>query len=650
MNLNVSEIINKVNMILKNRLNWVLKFCLLTLFLSNTTAWGQFLKTSSLADNQESNLLNKAKKSEVRTTACSGFFEATDPAQSFLVSFKHIGRVNKFSDEINQIKVEKTRKKKASTLPQYDLKSRTANTPKVGKNFEGNIFNGGAPPDNTIAISENGIIVSAVNANVAYYNTNGSLLWYGSFWDIFKDPSLTEIIYDPIVMYDAQEDKFIFIAIHGFTSEKSKVLIAFSKTNNPVEGWYTYSLSGNPFNNACWLDFPKLGISNNEVFITGNLFNDFTGFNEAVIYQITKNDGFAGLPLEWIIWSDIPDIISTIIPASYGQDGNYGPGLFFVCQSPGSGNAVNLIEISNDLSNNPQLLEKEIFKGEYGPSGFAQQLGTDVELITGDCRILNAFYLNGIIHYVFQSEFGSSNLTAVNYNRLNVATLSNTSYLFSKPNTDCAFPSVASYAIEPTDKTVAICYLNSNATIYPETRVVVCNDAGAWSNDVVVKRGNNFVDAFAFEGFVRWGDYSGITYKKNLTTPEVWLSGCYGSTQTLFSTNYKCFETWIAQITDSDITTSVEETQYNNLNGIKVYPNPITDIFKIEFNVQDFTNVSINIYDISGKSVVVLFNGNLKKGLNLFSFNKSALEKGIYMLSVQDSSGKKLQTARILVE
>jgi hypothetical protein len=166
----------------------------------------------------------------------------------------------------------------------------------------------------------------------------------------------------------------------------------------------------------------------------------------------------------------------------------------------------------------------------------------------------------------------------------------------------------------------------------------------------VVKRGNNFVDAFAFEGFVRWGDYSGITYKKNLTTPEVWLSGCYGSTQTLFSTNYKCFETWIAQITDSDITTSVEETQYNNLNGIKVYPNPITDIFKIEFNVQDFTNVSINVYDVSGKSVVVLFNGNLKKGLNLFSFNKSALEKGIYMLSVQDSSGKKLQTARILVE
>jgi hypothetical protein len=197
-----------------------------------------------------------------------------------------MGGALKLSSDVIELKKSKTKNRSvSSSSSKIDARTTKSNkVPVVTKSFEGNLFNGGAPPDNSLAISNGGLIVSAVNANVIVYNTTGSLLWFGSFWDIFKNPALTEIIYDPIVMYDSEADRFVFIAIHGFSSVKSKVLVAFSKSNNPVEGWYTYELSGNPFNNNCWLDYPKLGISNNEIFITGNLFNDFTGFNEAIIF------------------------------------------------------------------------------------------------------------------------------------------------------------------------------------------------------------------------------------------------------------------------------------------------------------------------------------------------------------------------------
>ena len=606
-------------------------------------AHAQHLKTNSRTNNK--NQISTAKVSEVKTSTCTGLSIPTSE-NSFMLSINRMGGALKLSSDVIELKKSKTKNRSvSSSSSKIDARTTKSNkVPVVTKSFEGNLFNGGAPPDNSLAISNGGLIVSAVNANVIVYNTTGSLLWFGSFWDIFKNPALTEIIYDPIVMYDSEADRFVFIAIHGFSSVKSKVLVAFSKSNNPVEGWYTYELSGNPFNNNCWLDYPKLGISNNEIFITGNLFNDFTGFNEAVIFQITKNKGYVGQTLEWVTWSDIPGTVSTIIPASYGQDGNYGPGLFCVTQTPGRGNEVTLLEITNEINANPQLLADEINKFDYGPGGFAQQAGTDVQLITGDCRILNAFYLNGVVHYVFQSDFSSTNFTGINYNRLNVTTLVNTSFSFGQTGFDFAFPSIASYAINENDPTVAVCFLSSSATIFPETRVVICDENGNWSDDVLIKKGNNFVDAFAFEGFVRWGDYSGIAYRKNNAIPEVWLSGCYGSTQTLFSVNYKCFETWIAQLSD----TPLNAEQEFEANSAVVYPNPVVDFYSVDFTLSNKEKVSITLTDVAGNPVKTLFNGDLKAGKNLLTFNKNALSSGLYVLKISTQT-KVVHTAKLIV-
>jgi hypothetical protein len=573
------------------------------------------------------------KSSKIKTQECSGLALAENIITPWFINIKNTQKKHSFEYSVDSIKSIKTKLKISSLNSNLtnNFSNSRGNNPLIGVNFKGNIFNGGAPPDNTIAVSDNGNIVSVINCNIAYYNSNGVMLWTGSFWELFNDKSLTEIIYDPIIVYDSQADRFIMTAIHGFTASKSKLIIAFSKTSNPIDGWWIYQLSGNPLENNCWLDYPKLGVSNNEIFITANLFNDFGGFSESVIYQITKNNGYNGSNLNWKLWSDIDGSPITLIPASYGQKGNYGPGLYFVNQSPGSGNSVNVYEITNEINANPKLVKKKIFKRDYSPSGNALQLSSQVQLITSDCRIINAFYLDENIHYVFQSDYQASNYSGLNYNRLDLKTLINSSFEFGMIGEDYSYPSVASFSNSSVDKSVIFCFLNSSQKIFPEVKTVVFDGIGNWSNSAVVKSGDNFVNAFEIDNTVRWGDYTGICYKYNPTEPEVWLSGCYGSQQTLFGTKYNCFNTWIGQVKNSSLNTSIIET---NNSQLLINPNPIIDLFTLDFDIKETSIVKIEITDINGKIIKGLFNGTIKNGNNQLSFNRNALNNGIYFINL----------------
>ncbi|MFN8358829.1 MAG: T9SS type A sorting domain-containing protein [Candidatus Kapaibacterium sp.] len=366
--------------------------------------------------------------------------------------------------------------------------------------------------------------------------------------------------------------------------------------------------------------------------VAGNLFNDNTGFSESIIYQLGKNNAYAGTNLRWKLWTDITGSPRYLYPVSYGQQGNYGPGLYFITQSPGSGNSVELYEITDEVGSNPQLTRNQIFKSDYEPSGYAQQLGTTVELITGDCKIINAFYLEGIIHYVFQSDYQSSNYTGINYNRLDVRTLTNVSYSYGQNGFDCAYPTVASYGTSRTDNSVIICYLRSGPRIYPETRVIVFDSTKTWSNSLLVKSGTTYVDAFQYDNTARWGDYTGIAYTYNSTAPEIWVSGCYGTTQKLFTTTYNCFRTWIAQINSR--TLSTDEHDLKQTPALQLFPNPMVDFCSIDFTLARPSIVRIDITDMSGSVVAPLFNGQLNQGKNMLTFNRKALSSGVYMVTI----------------
>lgn len=514
--------------------------------------------------------------------------------------------------------------------------------PKVGVNMEGNSFDGYTPPDNSIAISNNGFIVSVINSNLEYYNSSGTFIGSTSFKDFFNNPSFTGSIYDPVVIYDSQADRFFMVILHGTASGISKVIACFTVSNDPAEGWYCYPLTGNVLNNGCWFDYPKIGFSEGNVFVTGNLYKDAGDFSEVVCFQIDKSSGYTGQNmLDWQYWYQIDEAPFTLVPASNGQASGFTPGMYFISTMDNANtDKIKVYHLSGDYPATTDF-QGAVMDADFSLAGDAMQKETDVVLNNNDSRGLHAFYLNGIIHFIFHSDFGGG-YAGINYNRLDLKNNVLWTSSFGSNGFDYSYPSLASFGADENDKSVMISFLRSGATIYPESRVVYCDDDGNWSSSARVKEGETYVDVYATDNRTRWGDYSGISRKQNANTPEVWLSGCFGH----YGLNEHSFNSWIAQVKSLDI--GISEASVTPANA-RVIPNPVTDRARIEFEVSSNTLIDVTLTDINNKTVMTLFRDMAKTGKNIFTFNKGALKPGVYFVNIKSSS-KTIAHEKIIID
>lgn len=75
----------------------------------------------------------------------------------------------------------------------------------------------------------------------------------------------------------------------------------------------------------------------------------------------------------------------------------------------------------------------------------------------------------------------------------------------------------------------------------------------------------------------------------------------------------------------------------NNLNHVNVYPNPVTDVLIIAFDLNKSTATKIEIIDLSGKQVAEIVNENLN-GLVSKQINTADFKRGIYFLKIQNEN------------
>ncbi len=498
-------------------------------------------------------------------------------------------------------------------------------TPLVGTNYLGNENSGSSPMDNQLAISNGGWIVSVANNTIEYDNTSGATVYYNNIIAFLNDPLITSVC-DPVVLYDKLADRFIFFCQTSPIDANSKILICFSKTNDPNSGWWVYTLTGNPLSLAEGFDYPKLAVSNNELYVTGNLFFEPSGtFDQAILYQIQKTGGYAGGTLNWQFWTGISGSPFTLLPVSDGQGLSYGPGCYLVATASSGSASIKLYDLTDDMSGSPSLNYYNVPTTPYSPSADASQLGTACLLDNGDCRTLSGFYLNGVIHFVFHSDIGSG-WNGINYNRLTVGSLTNVSSTFGSAGSfDYSYPSVVSFATSSIDKSVMIGFGRASSTIYPEVRVVNCDNAMGWSGSTLVKSSSSFV-SYTSTTNERWGDYTGTTRKHNSTSPSIWMNGMYGTPLNEWST-------WVSEIH----ALPVGITENNNVNDLKVFPNPVIETFSVEFSLTETTDLEIGIFDITGKLVKEIYHGRGIQGDNVFSFNKANLSAGTYFLNIKNN-------------
>ena len=174
-----------------------------------------------------------------------------------------------------------------------EVTSFNADAPLLQRNFQGNSYDGSTPNDNDLAISNDGKLVSVINSSIYIYDVDAdSELVHFNLGDFADTLKLPQHKFDPKVIYDPKYDRFVIVFLNGSLDSTSKIILAFSKTNDPSGDWHLYALPGNPVNNDTWSDFPVVGMSEEELFIGINTFKNGSennsGFEEATFWQIEK--------------------------------------------------------------------------------------------------------------------------------------------------------------------------------------------------------------------------------------------------------------------------------------------------------------------------------------------------------------------------
>jgi hypothetical protein len=104
---------------------------------------------------------------------------------------------------------------------------------------------------------------------------------------------------------------------------------------------------------------------------------------------------------------------------------------------------------------------------------------------------------------------------------------------------------------------------------------------------------------------------------------------------------------WIAKL--APLTTSIEEGN-TNIQTLSVSPVPVSSEAMIKFSLLRHSDVSVNIYDISGRKVAEVFSGTLPSGPHNIYWNageETGLEDGMYIVNISD--GISVQSQKIIV-
>jgi hypothetical protein len=522
----------------------------------------------------------------------------------------------------------------------------TANQPSIGVNFKANQLKTWTPTDNAIAISDSGILVSCTNYGIAYYHASGATLMSEITWDAFlNNSSLIHAKFDPRVLFDRLHQRFIVVLLHGFSSTTNKILVCFSQTSNPVDGWHYYQLPGNPYNDTTWSDYPTIGINDDDLFINTNRFGDapLYSFKETYLYQIRLSDGYAGQPLTTGLWNNLqaPDGTPgiTLYPASDGFGKSLKEKMYFVQLRPDFGSSVYVYTLTGKLGMPNQTMQVTQYPIDYYEAcanAFQRDPTTNQldSLITGAAWTQNAFYANNVLHYTHTSNV--SGTCGIRYGRIWLDSGIVHRAQYALPTTDFAYPAIASIGYDSNDKSVAIAYVQSDSSMTPQCGVITVDDSFTWSNPQVVKAGDTAVNILYPPDYPimpeRWGDYTGICRRYNSNPPEAWMAAAYGANTPPRLASYS---TWIAQIItgeDSITTPSSTGTFFSSVRENRLYPNPASSQFQWKFSTKESGRVIVSIINMQGQIIKVLFDDVLQPSAHELTFNQTMLPAGHYVL------------------
>lgn len=416
--------------------------------------------------------------------------------------------------------------------------------PEINTNFEGNNFHLGNPSSNSVAISNTGWIIAVVNNSISYYDEFGNIaLDSEPLSDFYSYLDLSGPIYNPQVVFDPVAERFIFAALHGTNLSSTRLIVSFSFSQDPADGWWSYSFDNIAEEPDRWMGQMRIGISAKDLYVTGKLFAENDDEYLSAILQIHKGTGYQGENLGYNYWSDIQDEdnnqVGTLIPVSDGYDTGYGPGIYFLGAKEEGGNTLQFFEVTGDSDQGPFLSGYYYEYPAYSPGQAGEQASSNVRLEVGGCQIQSAFISSDILHFAHHSSLTDGS-NGIRYAELDLAAETLSYIELGGEGQSSAYPSITPFQLKsPEIRATLLHYSQSSSSGFPSTYVLTLDQDLNPSYPLLVKGGESSI--ISVEGQVPWGRYSGITRRHNAEIPTAWVFGSFGKEQG--------YGNWLAEIT-----------------------------------------------------------------------------------------------------
>jgi hypothetical protein len=383
----------------------------------------------------------------------------------------------------------------------------------------------GIPPNPGVAAGPDYLVV-LINSLIAIYDKSG--VQQGGFNDLlafFSSLGVTGGIYDPRVIYDQNDNRFIMTFTNVDLSNPTfgNILIAVSQTSDPTGSWNKFVVSSKGQNAvdhaATFPDFPTLGLSQSAIYISDGQFE----LNSSCIQS-----GGCSFSDTWLRVIGLPELLSgnpnlnittftnvktatgftafSIEPAlTYGASSEE----FLVAAefSANPGTTLNIFAINTTGTPTLNAMNLTVPSPGFSIPGNGNEPNGIIE--TGDFRLLNAVASNGTLWCAQNSgnDQGSGALArwyAIGIPSLAGVALSQTGS-FSGAGS-AYFPAVAA---KPNGD-VVVSFTTSSTSQFASaafTGRAAADAPGTMSGYAIYKLGTDTYIDFAF----RWGDYNGAS-------------------------------------------------------------------------------------------------------------------------------------------
>lgn len=553
----------------------------------------------------------------------------------------------------DEIKAELDARRVRRSRMKSKVDQNAALTPAIVNDFNGKpIGSPGIPLDNTLAVSNDGIIMSAINTSVNILDAEGNSLKFRSLSGmVVGQLGILDRFYDPKVLYDPTTDRFILVFLEGSNSDDTRIVVGFTQTNDPTGLWNFYAINGNPNGGAKWSDYPIIAHNKEDLYITVNILRDNEswqeGFVQSVIWQVNKSSGYEGdTTLTQNLYSDIMykgEPVWSICPVQPALDMDHD-NMYFLSVRPdaSSNDTLFLHEITNTTTSGQGTHTLTVLKSDvkYGvpPSSFQPTEG--FKLQTNDTRVLSAALHEGQIQYV-QSTLVPGTISSGIYHGTvsDVATTPTVrGRIISSSTQDFAYPSIAFAGETDRENSMMMTFSHVGEDDFPGTSAVFYNfKDGLYDNYspvVMIKEGDSVINSFLADSIERWGDYTDIQPQYN-DRGAVWLCGSYGDAD-------RRNNVWIAKVRANNALLSVEE--------VFVYPNPSDNFIKVSTVFDRNELVTVSLTDLNGKTVKSTTDQRVETGKIEFLVDVSGIGAGYYVLTVSSASGETLFNKKVRID